>query len=180
MGRTILLFGDIDHTMAAGFFEAYELLDRTKGDITIKICSAGGMTSAGFAIYDRIKLGTNQVTVEAYGEVCSMAAGVLQAADWRRIAPNARLMVHNTGVEVEGSFEHRDLKRTGKELKEIGDMYNRMVSERCDVPIKVVEGWCNAETYFNANAALANNLVDEIMAYPVTPKTLKAKKVKAK
>jgi ATP-dependent protease ClpP protease subunit len=105
----------------------------------------------------------------------SMAVLLFQAGQVRRISPSTRLMLHNAAVEIEGRMEHKDFRRSSKEIKVLEDMYNRILSHRTGITMKQLEAWCDEETYFGAKECLALNLADEIIpphieVVPETPK----------
>jgi ATP-dependent protease ClpP protease subunit len=54
----------------------------------------GGEWYHGMAIYDAIKESPCHCTIKVYGQVMSMGAVILQAADARILMPNTRMMIH--------------------------------------------------------------------------------------
>jgi len=97
----------IDHRVSENVIKSLIALDLAAPDgdkpITIIMNSIGGDVYHGLAIYDAIKSCRNEVVIMVYGAAFSMAAVVLQAADKRIMAPNARLMIH---YGEEGSSGH--------------------------------------------------------------------------
>src|SRR3989339_1989395 len=96
--RIIFIGTDIDDVvanliMAQLIFLEYE--DPEK-DISLYINSAGGLVSAGLAIYDTIQFIKPTVSTFCMGQACSMAAILLCAGTkGKRFAlPNARIMIH--------------------------------------------------------------------------------------
>lgn len=161
--RRLAIVGEISPSTVLGFFEVFEQLDATKGPITIRIMSEGGEAPSGFAIYDRIKESKNKIITEGYGNVMSMAVLLFEAGHVRKLSPSTRLMLHNAAVEIEGRMEHKDFRRSSKEIKVLEDMYNRILSHRTGITMKQLEAWCDEETYFGAKECLALNLADEII-----------------
>lgn len=116
--RTIYIGGEceeIDSHEAQRVISALHILDRTDGEITIKICSPGGDWYCGMAIYDAVATCANEVKMVGYGQIMSMAAIILQAADTRILMPRASVMVHY-GSEWFGGHT-KDLQRRAEESR---------------------------------------------------------------
>lgn len=93
--RTISLIGDITRDSAESTIKGLHILGSISSDpITIILNSDGGEVNQGLAIMDMIRRQQSHITIDVYGEACSMASIILQAADTRRMAPTARLMMH--------------------------------------------------------------------------------------
>ncbi len=101
--RTIYLGSDVDDdgedhgvnaAMAERVIKALHLLDQKKEDITIIMNNPGGDWYHGMAIYDAISGCQSTITIKVYGMAMSMGAVILQAADHRVMAPNAKFMIH--------------------------------------------------------------------------------------
>ena len=85
----------VDYAMAERIIKSIHLLEAASDQpITIIINNPGGDTSHGMAIYDAIKNCSCHITIIGYGNVCSMGAYILQAADERVLAPNCTFMFH--------------------------------------------------------------------------------------
>lgn len=91
-----------DYNMAGRAIMALHVLDRTTGDITIKMNNIGGDEYHGLAIYDAIKACENPVRLVGMGCVMSMGAWIMQAADERVMTPNATMMIHYGVWSYEG------------------------------------------------------------------------------
>lgn len=96
--------GGIEYRMATQFIKNLHLLNKLepKG-ILVHFQTPGGDWICGMAIYDAIKLSPPPISILAYGEVASMGAVVLQAADKRVMTPNCEVMVHKGFVALEGN-----------------------------------------------------------------------------
>jgi ATP-dependent Clp protease protease subunit len=85
----------VNYAMAERVIKSLHLLEAASDQpITILMNNPGGDTSHGMAIYDAIKDCSCHVTVIGYGNVCSMGAYIMQAADERVLAPNCLFMFH--------------------------------------------------------------------------------------
>lgn len=93
-----------DHLMAELVIKGLHLLDNVKPDtiLTIVMNNPGGDEYHGMAIYDAIKACKSEVHIKVLGHAMSMGSIILQAADWRIMAPNSRMMVHY------GTWGHND------------------------------------------------------------------------
>lgn len=93
--KTIRITGPIDEDSYDNLMTNLHALDSMSGEITIKLNSEGGCLTSAKAMYDAISNCKNKVTIVVYGEACSAATIVLQAADVRAMANNSKLMVHS-------------------------------------------------------------------------------------
>lgn len=88
----------VDFYMAEKIIKGLHILDSLapNGDkpITIIMNNPGGDAVHGMAIYDTIRACNNHVTIKGFGNICSMAAYILQAADKRILAPSSIFMFH--------------------------------------------------------------------------------------
>jgi ATP-dependent protease ClpP protease subunit len=84
----------VDYMLAERVLKGLLYLDRLPGEITIILNNPGGSEYHGLAIYDALMACANHVTVKVFGMAFSMAGIILQAADLRLMAPNARFMMH--------------------------------------------------------------------------------------
>lgn len=92
--RTIWLHGEIDETAFKIFSKNMHMLEKGKGEITIKLCSEGGHVDYGFGIYDLIADSEHFIRVLVETKCESMATVILQAADERVMLKNSRMMLH--------------------------------------------------------------------------------------
>lgn len=93
-----------DHGMAEMAVKGLHILDRVKPDrpITIIMNNPGGDEYHGMAIFDAIKACQSEVHIKVFGHAMSMGSIILQAADWRVMSPNSRMMLHY------GTWGHND------------------------------------------------------------------------
>jgi len=162
-GRRIFLFGEINSEMSYRIVSAFQVLDSTKGPINISLNSPGGSETDGYAIYDVINMSKNRVTIEAYGAVQSMAAAILQAADYRLIAPECRFMIHNGSVGLHGDIDVNTVASLNKEIQSHTARYHKILAERSGQSQKEVERLCKQETFFNAAETVINGFADEVI-----------------
>lgn len=116
--RTIFLMDDIDEITVEPVIKALHFLDRTDGDITIRLTTNGGDWYAGVALYDAIEAAENPIKIIGTGQVMSMGGIILQAADERILGPRATVLVHY-GSDWAGGHV-KDLERRALENKRTG------------------------------------------------------------
>lgn len=93
--------------------------------ITLIINTPGGFWSDGMALYNTIESLESHVTMIALGQCCSMGAWLLQAADYRIIAPDCTFMIHDGRSGTAGSansnynwakYEKEIIQKRGHEI----------------------------------------------------------------
>ncbi len=178
--RVVYLHDDITDRTASQTIRFLHQLDRTAGQIYIHLISSGGKVEAGLAIYDAIRACQNPVTVWGTGEILSMGAVILQAASWRVVTPNTRILFHSPYVstEGEGGMSPKDIKRLADDLKELTARNLQIISARSKLSIRRVKALCERDTRIWPREAIRLNLVDVISEVWTEPQTyLPAEKV---
>jgi ATP-dependent protease ClpP protease subunit len=86
----------VDNFMSEFFIKGMHILETKSQDkgITILMNNPGGEWYHGMAIYDAIKESPCHCMIKVYGQVMSMGAVILQAADTRILMPNTCMMIH--------------------------------------------------------------------------------------
>lgn len=151
--RTILLAGPLSDSTAASFLAVFfSLASQNKKPITIKLMSPGGNVESGFAVYDAIRTSTVPVTIEAYGEVSSIAALIFLAGDKRLMSPNCRFMVHHGTADFAGEF--KTIISRMDEAKVRDDAYIFALSDRTQLTLEGARDLVDAEAFFSAGRCL--------------------------
>lgn len=121
-----------DFQMADNLIKCLHILDQTPGDITIIHNNSGGDWYHCLAIYDAIKLCQNNTIIKVFGYGMSSGSVILQAADVRLVAPNARIMIHYG--EGGGSGHSLDAVKWGEEHKKqmtlLEDLYLEQIKKK--------------------------------------------------
>lgn len=97
VGRKINVFGPIDDTAAEKIFNGLTIFNRSStAPITINLNTYGGDVTAGFAIYDAIRMSQAPVNILATGALFSMGAVIMQAAPEgrRMVTEHCTIMLH--------------------------------------------------------------------------------------
>lgn len=140
------------------------LVSKENPDSLIKIylTSPGGDESAGTAIFDFIQAMPNEVHIYGYGQVCSIAALILQAGSKRFLSRNSQFMIHNGSMEMQGHVEYDMLQKVAGNFKKTSLMYRELIAKRSNIDIKNIEEFCNEERFFSAEECVALGFADDI------------------
>ena len=85
----------VDNFMAEYFIKALHILENINNEPVIIIMNnPGGSWYHGMAIFDAITYSPCSIIIKVYGSAMSMGSVILQAADYRIMMPNARMMIH--------------------------------------------------------------------------------------
>jgi ATP-dependent Clp protease protease subunit len=160
--RTIYLVGPIEDESVRQFLIGLNLLDEQDGDIRVVMNSPGGDEPGGYAIYDAIRAAYNNVVVEGYGVIHSIAALIFQAADVRAMAPQCRFMIHNGSVDITG-VDSDTAVAIGREVERNNHIYHRILAKRSGKPLSEVRALAEAETYYSAREAVRHGFADLVI-----------------
>ena len=171
--RTLFFIGPVEDTSCGVFLQAFHLLDRSKGKITIVMNSRGGEESCGFAIYDVLKNSPNMISIECYGAVQSIAALILQGANERLMSQNCRFMIHNGHVQLPGQIYQGTFGAMAKESAFATERYIEILASTSGSDIDTIRDMCNQETYLSATEAVSAGFADRIIEQKVFQAPLK-------
>ena len=128
--------------------------------ITLRINSPGGEVFEGLAIYNRLREHPGGVEVKIDGIAASMASVIAMAGAPVTMAANALLMVHNpSGLCVGNSADMRELADMLDKVRgSLTGAYERKTGKSAEEICAMMD----AETWLNADEALAAGFCDEI------------------
>lgn len=158
--------------MAEKAIKGLLLLDRqSTKPINVIMYNEGGHVTAGQAIYDAIRQCQNTVKMTIYGEASSMGALILQAADKRVIAPNAKIMIHRGTIgfpddHINSITEHYDHYRKVLMQWEEDVLLHKIEEAKPNITRKQIKDMILFDSVFTAQRALEYGLVDEILVPP--------------
>ena len=165
--RTIYLSGELDTESIHEVFKAVDIFEAQSSDpVRVVLSSIGGDENDGWAIYDALRTLSGHIRVEGYGSVWSAATIVLQAGDWRALAPNATLLIHDSVVPKEDPpTNYGALIRTTKAYRDAERRYLDMIVARSCGQLRAdqVRRWSRNEKFMTAEMALSYGLADEII-----------------
>ncbi len=147
----IRIFNDIfEYTLS----EIVSALDGAKDgdDITIQICSAGGLVYYAYAIIDYLRARHFKTTAEVYGMAASAAAILSISCDRVKMAPYASLMFHSAYAMGDPGIDPG--------IKQANDIQMNIIHKR-NPGYSEIE--LNKDTWYGAEAALKAGFADEII-----------------
>ncbi|MBO0676862.1 ATP-dependent Clp protease proteolytic subunit [Mycolicibacterium sp. S2-37] len=152
--------------------------DRIKADCPMNITfkSPGGSVIDGMHLFDQLTAyslrggGKHEVTITVRGYACSMAGILLQAADVRRIGPEAYLMIHEVSSFAQGKIgEMKDevqfLEHMSKRVANLFVQRAREVKGEDAITYEKFtgdEGWKRRDWWLDSQQALSYGFADEI------------------
>ncbi|WNM70285.1 Clp protease-like protein [Myxococcus phage Mx1] len=158
--RTLVLCDEITSESTKDFLQAFLALDASRGPIEVRICSGGGWTGGGFAIYDAIRHAKNTVTTVGTGLVGSMATLIFQAGDKRVLMKNTAVFLHPISMGGEGYLSV--LETHLQEAKRLQEQYIQEMSARTGRTVHEIKKLCSKDVFFDADEAITYGLADEI------------------
>jgi ATP-dependent Clp protease protease subunit len=132
-------------------------------DISFYINSPGGVTSAGFAIYDTMQYVKPDVSTICIGQAASMAAVLMAAgATGKRYAlPNSRFLIHQpwtTGLQGQTA----DIEIHAKDMLKLRDQINKVLAQHTGQSIEKIAKDTDRDYILEAEEAKKYGLVDAI------------------
>jgi ATP-dependent Clp protease protease subunit len=156
-----------DAFMAERLIKNLLILDNASSEpITILMNNVGGEETHGMAIYDAIRCCRCDVTIKVFGQAYSMGSIILQAADHRIMAPNAKQMAHYGTLSLEGHA--KTVEKTMKDSAKMNKWMERMYLERIqvknpDYTMEQLQSLLDHDTFLTAKESVAMGLADEVL-----------------
>lgn len=130
-------------------------------DIELEINSPGGDVYAGSEIFTAIKSYAGNTVGKIVGVAASAAGVIAMGVKKLLISPTAQIMIHNVSSWVEGDY--RDMEHEAKVLKNFNVSIANAYLLKTGMKQEELLNLMNEETWLNAQQALENKFVDEIM-----------------
>lgn len=137
----------------------YEPLD-------IEINSPGGYVNAGTEIYTMLLTHKGEVNITIGSQAASVASVIAMAGKRVAISPAGKMMIHN--VSGQGGGDYRDMAEYSDFLFKNNEMLANTYVLKTGKPKQELLDMMNAETWMNADEALENGFVDEILTAQTT------------
>lgn len=137
----------------------YEPLD-------IEINSPGGYVNAGTEIYTMLLTHKGEVNITIGSQAASIASVIAMAGKRVSISPAGKMMIHN--VSGQGGGDYRDMADYSDFLFKNNEMLANTYVLKTGKPKQELLDMMNAETWLNADEALENGFVDEILTAQTT------------
>ena len=154
---TLYLTGEVNEEMYIKTATALVLMTQSP-ELFIMLNTEGGDFYQALAIYDLLKMESRRgkiIKIICNGPVMSAGVIILQAATERVALKNSQLLVH---YGEEGNDSATVAKHNTKMFK----LMKRIVGERVTVTPRTLSKWFNQESYFTAQEAKHNGLIDRI------------------
>lgn len=133
---------------------------RDKAVVHLRIDSPGGDVFAGRAMEQLISEHPGRVIAHIDGFAASAASYVALAAEERRISPGGMFMVHKAWTFSWGNED--DMRKVADLLGKIDETLIATYAQRTGQDPDQLREWIKAETWFNAEEALANGFATAI------------------
>jgi ATP-dependent Clp protease, protease subunit len=163
--RIVFLGAAIDDQLANSITAQLLLLaaEDAEKDIYMYINSPGGVTTAGFAIFDTMQYIKPKVHTICTGFAASFAAILLLAgAQGCRFAlPNSEIMIHQPHGGAQGQAS--DIAISAKRILDTRSRLNRIASERTGQPLERIEKDMDRDTFMSAEEALEYGIIDKVI-----------------
>lgn len=165
--RTLYLSGDIGVQTVHETLKAVDAFEMAGADpVRVVVSSTGGSECDAWAVYDALRTLSGHVTVDGFGCVWSAATIILQAGDWRRLGPNASLLIHDSIVpKEEPPGNYGDLIRMQKDYRADERRYLDLLVSRSDSRLRSdqIRRWSRSNKFLTADLAVEHGLADEII-----------------
>jgi ATP-dependent Clp protease protease subunit len=133
-------------------------------DINLYVNSAGGLVSAGLAIYDTIQYIKPDVATYCMGMAASMAALLLASGSpgKRYALPHSRVLIHQPMGGVTG--QAADIEIHAKEIVKLREQMNEILAHHTRQPIDKISRDTDRNYWMSADEARDYGIVDEVIA----------------
>lgn len=163
--RIIFLNGEVNDQTAHSVIAQMLFLEMEdpEADIHLYINSPGGSMSAGFAIHDTMKFIRCDVSTICIGMAASMAAFLLASGTKgkRYALKNSEVLIHQPLGGASGQAE--DIRIMAEHILENRRRINALFSDYTGQSFEQIEKDTDRDKIFNAEAAKAYGLVDDVL-----------------
>lgn len=158
----IYIYGEIgesywEETVSARALVA-ELAGMTSKALTVYINSPGGSVMDAAAIYSALNRHTMPVSIIVDGWALSAASLIAMAGQSLTMGTASMLMLHNPSAMAYGNAD--DLRKTADSLDAVRQTMISVYAAKSGADEATVAGWLDAETWFDADAAITAKLAD--------------------
>lgn len=137
--------------------------------LTIRVNSPGGMATEGFAIFNLLAQRKGVVTARIDGLAASAASYIVMAASRIEMPTASLFMIHNASLMTMGTKE--DHESSAAILGKIDGLMVRIYAARTGRAPEDVAALMAAETWFDADEAMAAGFADAVIDAPVADAT---------
>ena len=134
-------------------------------DISIYINSPGGVTSAGFAVYDTMQYIKPDVATYCVGHAASFAAVLLAAGTpgKRTLLPNSRVLIHQPWIQGLGG-QQTEIEIHARDMLQIRDRVDEVLAFHTGKTKEEIHLDTERDKILNAEEAVAYGIADRVMS----------------
>jgi ATP-dependent Clp protease protease subunit len=162
--RFVLVFGEVDHTLARVTCERLIAMAQDSEDpVRVVVSSPGGHVESGDAIHDVIRFIRAPVTTIGTGWVASAGTHIFLAAPKERrvCLPNTRFMIHQPGGGAGGHAS--DIAIQAKEILRTRERIAKVIARETGQKIEKVRVDMERDFWMNAEEAIEYGIVSRIV-----------------
>lgn len=162
--RFVLIFGEVDHTMARATCERLiALAEESDAPIHVMVSSPGGHVESGDAIHDMVRFVRAPVTMIGTGWVASAGTHIFLAAppNRRLCLPNTRFMIHQPAGGAGGPAT--DIAIQAKEILRTRERIARVISRETGQQFDKVTADMERDFWMSAEEAIAYGIASRIV-----------------
>lgn len=162
--RCVLVFGSIDHALAAETVRRLVALDAAShAPIELLVSSPGGHVESGDAIHDAIRYIEAPVHIVGMGWVGSAAVHLYLAAprERRLCTPNTRFLIHQPSGGAGGSAS--DIAIQARELLKARERIASVIARETGQPLERVQADIERDRWMSAEEAVDYGLVARVV-----------------
>lgn len=163
----IVIYGDItswpwveSDVSSYGLAQELAALPDTVKTVRVRINSYGGEVAEGVAIYNALRNSGAHVVTECDGFACSIASVIFMAGDERIMNGASLLMIHNASSSVYGTAEQ--MRKAAEDLDTVTELSKGIYIAATDLDAGEIAEWMDAETFIDADTALAHGFATEV------------------
>lgn len=160
----IYITGEINEESFRAFSEELDELETTLSRheiIDIVLNSNGGCAVDGLAFYSRIKESPLDISVSVYGACWSAATMLLAAADRRRMAREAWVMVHEDSSTLKDTTT-KNFEKEAHQMRRFENQWNALMAENSEMSAEYWAELHKEGVYLTADECMKLGLVDEV------------------
>lgn len=161
--RRIFLWGQVDDKSAKHVVDRLLYLDSINHDeIQFFINSPGGYVTAGFSMYDTIKMIKSPVSTICTGLAASMGSLLLSAGEKGRrfIQPHARVMIHQPSGGARGQAS--DIEITAQEIVKTKELSAQILADNCGQTFEKIMKDFQRDHWMGADESVEYGIVDGV------------------
>ncbi len=154
------IFGVIDTDLQDDVRAQLNQVKDKEEPLNVALASPGGFAHVGVTIYNWLTQ-YKTVNVDIQGDVMSAATVIMAAGDYVEMPNNAMLMIHSPYV-YGISGDAAALKKAVQYLEQVANNVVKIYHAKTRIASGMLSRLMEAETYFDAQDALARGFVDNV------------------